>query len=490
MKLIEHLSIRAKLIVIQVITSILVVTLGVGLFTYIGLASLKKFKLQNTEFAAKVVAENSIPTILFMDEVAAYNILIDLGVYPDVVNASLITRDGKLFANYFKKDHSDFKFTFIPEKSLSYYIGNKELFVFQGIVNNGEKIGTLCLRSDMGRLREIMNNMIFSGFAIIFIAAVVAYFVGNLMQRQISGPVLKLKNLTDEVRKTCNYGIRAESEGSDEIAVLSNAFNEMLEQIQARDNTLYEAKNTLEETVNKRTRELNNAISKLQISNNELEQFAYVASHDLQEPLRTIKSYVQLMERKYKAKFDSDANEYMNFIVGGAERMYTLINDLLTYSRIGTKAKPFAPVNLNNVIDLVQVNLKEVVNESKAEIILDNPLPQLMADETQLIQLFQNLIANSIKYQAKGNIPIIHIGSREVTGEEQFYVKDNGIGISKEHFDRIFIIFQRLHSREEYSGTGIGLAVCKKIVERHHGKIWVESEGKGKGSTFYFTIKT
>lgn len=220
-------------------------------------------------------------------------------------------------------------------------------------------------------------------------------------------------------------------------------------------------------------------------SNAELEQFAYVASHDLQEPLRMVTSYLQLLERRYKDKLGADANEFIAFAVDGAARMQTLTNDLLTYSRVGTRGSSFSPTDIAVILDRAIANLKLVIEESGAAVTYDH-LPTVMADATQLTQLFQNLISNAIKFRGKTPLEV-HIEAERQDQAWLLSVRDNGIGIDPQYAKRIFLIFQRLHSRAEYSGTGIGLAICKKIVERHGGHIWIKSE-LGQGSTFYFTI--
>jgi PAS domain S-box-containing protein len=223
----------------------------------------------------------------------------------------------------------------------------------------------------------------------------------------------------------------------------------------------------------------------LKRSNEELEQFAYVASHDLQEPLRAVTSYAQLLAQRYQDNLDAKADKYIHYIVDGATRMQQLINDLLVYSRLGTRGKEFEPADCNAAVNQSLSNLQIAIAETQAVITCD-AMPTVMADESQLVQLFQNLIANGIKF-CREDIPLIHIAAQRQEGEWLLSVRDNGIGIDPEYADRIFIIFQRLHSRREYSGTGIGLAMCKRIVERHGGRIWVESQ-EGKGATFYFTI--
>lgn len=220
-------------------------------------------------------------------------------------------------------------------------------------------------------------------------------------------------------------------------------------------------------------------------SNKELEQFAYVASHDLQEPLRMVSSYMQLLETRYKDKLDGDAQEFIGFAVDGAVRMQRLIQDLLAFSRVGTRGRAPQPVDSEAaVMDALQ-NLKIAIEGEKAVVIFDD-LPVVMADKDQLTQVFQNLISNAIKFRGKKR-PSISIDAQTSDGFAEFKVVDNGIGIDPKHAERIFVIFQRLHPRDKYEGTGIGLAICKKIVERHGGRIRVESE-PGKGSSFFFTF--
>jgi PAS domain S-box-containing protein len=231
--------------------------------------------------------------------------------------------------------------------------------------------------------------------------------------------------------------------------------------------------------------ELRQTLEKLKQSNTELEQFAYVASHDLQEPLRMVASYVQLLQRRYQGKLDQEADEFIGYAVDGANRMRGLIDDLLTYSRVGRLGKPFASTNLESTLEIVLKNLQASITENNATITHEK-LPIISADGGQLVQLFQNLIGNAIKFHSE-EPPRAHISVKDKLGEYQFAVMDNGIGIDPQYFDRLFKIFQRLHTREEYTGSGIGLAVCKKIVERHGGRIWIESQ-LGKGSTIYFTL--
>lgn len=233
------------------------------------------------------------------------------------------------------------------------------------------------------------------------------------------------------------------------------------------------------------TRELSRYAQELKRSNEELQQFAYVASHDLQEPLRMVTSYMQLLQQRYKEQLDPDAQEFISYAVDGASRMKALIQDLLTYSRVETAAREFSTVDMNEVVKTVQRHLRFTLEETKTAITFDE-MPKIRADEQQITQLFQNLISNAIKFRSDQD-PHIHIGVKKEGRFWQFCVQDNGIGIDQQYYQRIFIIFQRLHNRSKYPGTGIGLAICKKVVERHGGNIWVEST-PGQGTTFFFTL--
>ncbi len=224
----------------------------------------------------------------------------------------------------------------------------------------------------------------------------------------------------------------------------------------------------------------------LERSNSELKRFAYVASHDLQEPLNHVSNYVQLLEMRYGECLDEDAKDFIGFAVEGVSLMQTLIDDVLVYSKVDSQSGEFTTTEVEVALEQALTNLQRRIRDTKAEIIIADPLPTLKADGTQLMQLFQNLIVNAIKFRSAES-PKITIGVERQEDEWLFSVQDNGIGIDPQFSDRIFVIFQRLHTRDEYPGTGMGLAICKKIIECHRGKIWIESE-LGKGSTFYFTI--
>ncbi|MFH1759701.1 MAG: ATP-binding protein [bacterium] len=296
--------------------------------------------------------------------------------------------------------------------------------------------------------------------------------------------ILELKRTNEKLKLT---KMSRETEKK-KAQILASAENAMINTLMNLENKSKDLSREIKERIEAEEK-LKTTLTALEHSNKELKQFAYVASHDLQEPLRMVSSYLQLIKRRYNDKLDSDAVEFIDFAVDGAKRMHRLINDLLEYSRITRDSGKLKPVETGSVLRDVLDNLKISIEESGARITSDE-LPTVIGDRTQLVQLFQNLIGNALKFRNTEN-PKINISVKLSHSEENtwiFKVTDNGIGIDPSMVERIFVIFKRLHTREKYEGTGIGLAICKKIVEQHDGKIWVESE-IGKGSAFCFSLK-
>jgi len=307
--------------------------------------------------------------------------------------------------------------------------------------------------------------------------AVCSLMVLLILKRFFVRPVSRLSAAADYIAENKDsYRIGISSR--DEIGGLSRTMEDLSDAIGAYRRELTEWNRQLEEKIKERTRDLER-------SNAELEQFAYVASHDLQEPLRSVSGFLQLLEKRYETELDEDALRYIQRAVGASKRMQEMIQSLLAYSRIGTKGQPFRDVDCNEVVRKVLENLKDAVTRENADVSC-GPLPVVPGDEIQLIQLFQNLVSNALKYN-KETVPEVRIRAEERDRNWLFAVEDNGIGIDPRFSERIFQIFQRLHGRTEYSGTGIGLAVCRKIVERHNGEIWAEP-GSDRGSVFRFTL--
>lgn len=352
--------------------------------------------------------------------------------------------------------------------------------------------------------RALARNLLLLA-AVTALALLAAWWMGDLMiLRRVREMVAVTRRLSAgelEVRLST-------AGGRGELQALARAFNEMAAAIQLRDEQqkkteaqllalnqrLYSLNAELEQRVEARTAELRQ-------SNQDLQQFAYVASHDLQEPLRMVTHFVQLLSQRYQDRLGQDASEFIGFALDGARRMQQLIQDLLSYSRVGTRGEPFAPADCNQIVQRVLDNLRVAIEESGARVKCE-PLPAVWGDAVQLSQVFQNLISNAIKFRGD-QPPVVQLAARAFETPDElpaghpgaghparwflFSVRDNGIGIAAADFERIFVIFQRLHRREKYPGTGIGLSICKRIIDRHCGRIWVESE-PGQGATFLFIL--
>lgn len=242
----------------------------------------------------------------------------------------------------------------------------------------------------------------------------------------------------------------------------------------------------LDREIKRHLHEIERTNAELARSNKELEQFAYVASHDLQEPLRVISGYTQLLQRRYADKLDADGKEFIAYTLDSTKRLQHLIDDLLAFSRVSARGKSFSPVDLNQVLAIVTSNLSALINEANGQIV-SSPLPVVLGDQTQMVQLLQNLLANAIKFRRANTPPNVRLSATRTGEYWQLTIADNGIGVDPSYAEKIFVIFQRLHSREQYPGTGIGLALCKKIVERHGGKIWLDTNVTD-GATFHITL--
>jgi signal transduction histidine kinase len=339
---------------------------------------------------------------------------------------------------------------------------------------------TAIMNAKMARYRR---RSLVVGNASLLLLGFIIIGTSVIIERSITRPIEKFEEGVEIVSRG-NLDHKIGLATRDEIGRLSRSFDEMTMKLQK----ITVSRDELAGEINRRKEAeaaLHKSNEELERSNKDLEQFAYVASHDLQEPLRMVSSYTQLLAKRYEGQLDDKARKFIGYAVDGALRMQRLINDLLTYSRIGTEGKPRAAVDAHAIVGEALRNLAAAIEESGAVVSTEN-LPIVRADASQLAMVFQNLIGNAIKFRGPEE-PRVHVGVADRAGEWVFSVRDNGIGIDPQYADRLFVIFQRLHTRQQYPGTGIGLAVCKRIVERHGGRVWFESE-PGSGSTFFFSI--
>ncbi len=460
--------IRQRLMAILLLTSGVVVVLTCAAFLAYEFVTFRQTTLKNLSTLGGIIAANSTASLAFQNEGDAREILSALRAEPHVVAAALYDKDGKLFARY-PADLPVAAFPAAPDRD-GYRFEHSDLVGFAPVAQaSNPRLGTLYLQSDLTAVYGTLRLAGAIAALVMAVSLLVAYLLSATLQGTISRPILALAETAKSVSDRSDYSVRAPKLGGDELGLLTDAFNQMLSRIEDQD------------------RARGHLITELEHSNKELEQFAYVASHDLQEPLRMVSSYTELLERRYGDKLDDKAREFIGYAVDGAVRMQRLINDLLEFSRVSTRGKALQHVDVTRVLGTVRANLSVAIQDAGA-LVTNDDLPTVMADETQLVQLLQNLIGNAIKFRGRDR-PHVHVGAQATATEWVFAVRDNGIGIAPEYFERIFVIFQRLHARDEYPGTGIGLAVCRRILDRHGGRIWVESE-PGHGSTFYFALPT
>jgi signal transduction histidine kinase len=486
----RNLTIRQKLRLILMTVSTVAVTLACLAFITLSMILWRRSVIQDLRSVAEIVENNCLASLAFDIPEDADSVLSSLRDKKSVVSAIIYLPDGRVFGAHPPERRSAPPAA--PSMSEGYEFGRRSLVIRHPILLNRAPVGVLRIENDLGEAYRALGRQVGVTIAALALALGAAYLLSGRLERRVSEPVLSL-TATARAVAGGDYNVRATEEGgSDETGVLTRAFNQMLSGISERDAALrkevtirrraeaqLQALNvTLEQRVAQRT-------SALERSNQDLEQFASMASHDLQEPLRMVGSYVQVLERRYKGKIDAEADKYIKYAVDGALRMQRMINGLLAYSRVTTRGDAFEDVSCEEALKGSLLNLKGAINESTAKVSHD-ALPSVSGDRIQLEQLFQNLIGNAIKYRSEAP-PLIHVSAEKNDSEWTFSVKDNGIGIDPAYHERIFEIFERLHDEKEYPGTGIGLAVCKRIVERHGGRIWVDSQ-LGQGSTFRFAI--
>ena len=422
---------------------------------------------------SRIIADNSTAALAFNDPEAATETLAALRARPHLVVACVYREDGSILARYLRTNEA------IecppPSTAESSALSREHIRVSRPIVLRERVVGSLVLLYDLG---ELWGRVRLFGLTVLFLvllSVTIAVVLSSRLGAIVVSPVTNLVRVANAVSDTKDYTIRTEKHSDDELGVLADSFNEMLQGIQRRDDDLTKA-----------LAELQQSNQSLARSNQDLERFAFIASHDLQEPLRMIAVYSQLLVKQYPQGLDGPGAMFVTNILGGTARMRALIADLLAYTEINAKGDaPVEAVDLNRLIEKVLMNLKVAVEES-GTVVTTDPLPVIRAHEAHIAPLFQNLIGNAIKYRSEA-APHVHVSASGADGELRFSVSDNGMGIDPQYHSQIFVAFKRLHPQHKIPGTGIGLAICARVVERYGGRIWVESK-LGEGSTFYFTL--
>ena len=578
--------ITRKLMTVILVTSGTVLIVTCGTFLVYELVTFRQSMVHNLSILAQAIAANSTAALAFENTDDAQSVLNAVAADPHVVAAGVYDRSGHLFASYASSAAGHAPFPAHPDAD-GYRFGRTSLTIYQPVVIESRRLGTLYLQSDLGALYQRLGLYAGVVLGVIVVAASLAMVLAKRLQGHITGPVLALARTAKTVSAHQDYSARAERFDDDELGQLTDDFNGMLTRIQERDRALIEGQRhyqALAESIphlvwtcrpdgycdylsrqwveytgraaeqqlgarwaeqlhpddrepvrtawtaatasgdifdmefrirradgvyrwfktravplrdeagaivkwfgsNTDVEDLKHAIDNLRRSNADLEQFAYIASHDLQEPLRMVASYTTLLAERYRGHLDDRADKYIHYATDGAKRMQRLVADLLAYSRVGSQGVRLRTVNTGDVLQTTLTSLGELIRESSAEIEVVGALPTVLADEGQLLQVFQNLIANAIKFRSHAP-PMVTVEAARRSSCWVFSLKDNGIGIDMRYADRIFNMFQRLHDKDTYEGSGIGLAITKRIVERHGGKIWFESADKA-GTTFFFTL--
>lgn len=460
------LSIKRKLMLIIMLTSAVSVLLAFTAYTANNVILFKGRQMKRMDTLARIIADNSQAAVSFNDPAAAEEILSSLKSEARIRGAAIYDKRGAIFAAYNNQEFSPLP-AGLAGQARTYY-EKDYLYVFSPIMLENENIGVVHFKVDTTELQQALSRYLTFGSLIFVLCMIAAYFIALYLQKMISSPVIALTGLAESVSKNQNYSLRALKQNDDELGELVTRFNEMLNEIQKREDAIL------------------NTNEALLRSNRELEQFTYVVSHDLQEPLRIATVYSQLLAEQLKGKTSAEEDSFIQAIIEGSQRSQQLIRALLEYSHARIVDAVYEDFWAADALQDAISNLKILIAETYAKVTA-GVLPRICADKMRITQLFQNLISNAIKFKKPGDSIHIEVTASENPDEWIFSVKDNGIGIEKEHQERIFVIFQRLHTRDEYPGTGIGLAICKKIVEKHRGRIWVDSQ-PDHGAAFYFSI--
>ncbi len=485
-----NVPVRRKLMLIVLLTTGGTLLLAGSALILFNVVQFKNEMAVDLTSLADIVAHNSTAVLTFADPGAGAETLRSLSGRKPIVAAALYDQKGVLFARYPQGPGVEFPSRPGPDGPAQVEGG---LVVFRPVELKGERIGTVYLRSDLSELTSRINVQAIAVGAVFLVSGLAALFLSSGLQRLVSAPVLDLAETARAVSETEDYSLRAEKRGDDELGQLVDAFNRMLVQIQQRDSALQEAKEELEQRVDERTRELARRNEELHQSNKELDDFAYIASHDLKEPLRGIHNFSNFLLEDYGDKLAGDGRSKLETLMRLTHRMETLIDSLLQFSRLGRVDLAIDRVDLNEIVAEVLDSLAITLQEERVEIRLPRPMPKVRADRVRVGEIFSNLVVNAVKYNDKAEkwieIGATRNGSPPGAGPLVFYVRDNGIGIPEKHYDAVFRIFKRLHGRDQFGGgTGAGLTIVKKIVERHHGRIWLQSS-PGEGTTFYFTLQ-
>ena len=475
--LFKNLPIRKKLLrIVFLINGIVLLVAGMAFFGN-EFYSFRETTVEKLSTIGKIIAANSTAALAFDSPDDAREILAALKAEPHIVAACIYDKNGRIFSEYYAGNE---KIKFPPSPGpQGYKFSYSNLDGFVPVMQETLPLGTLYLRSDMGALHAWLGLYAIVVAVILLLSFLLAYILVIFLGKSISKPIMALSETAKIISERKDYTVRAIKMSNDELGSLTEAFNQMLDQIKKKDDNLSEFNQNLELKVKDRT-------AQLETVNKELEGFSYSVSHDLRAPLRAIVGFASILEEEYANRLDVEGKRITTIIKKNTVKMGRLIDDLLEFSRMGRLEGLKTTVNMQRMVNDVKDAIALQYDTHRVSWSVGD-LPSVNANASMIRQVWVNLITNAIKYSSKNEAPQIEIGAMIREGEYVYYVDDNGVGFEQQYSDKLFKVFQRLHSPEEFEGTGVGLALVKKIVTREGGSVWVESE-VGKGACFYFSL--
>lgn len=475
-------SIRQKLTWMNMLVSGAALLLACTAFASYELADLRQTLVRNISIQAQIAGANSASALLFNDADSARNTLSALSAAPYILAAGIYTPDGTQFAVWSRgvPEHP-FPARQEPIKAPEIHdFSSDELVLVRVIEFQGKQLGLVRIESDLGEINDRLLGFAGIVAAVLLMSLLAAFVFSSVFQKTTARPIAQLAETARSVSREKNYSVRAPlSTNAEEIAVLIQAFNEMLNQIQERDTALQAARNELEARVVRRT-------AQLEAVNRELESFTYSVAHDLRAPLRHIQGFIDALLEDYGPDINAEAKGHLNRIVESTRRMDQLINDLLGLAHVGRQEPQFRLTDLSALLQDVIWDLEDEARGRHIEW-KTHTLGVVACDPGLMKLVFQNLLSNAIKYTRPRDPAIIEIGETTIEKETVFYIRDNGVGFNMKYAHKLFGVFERLHRREDFEGTGVGLATVQRIIHKHGGRIWAEAVVDG-GATFHFTL--
>lgn len=474
----KDLPIRAKLNRVLLVTSSVALVLTFSMYFAYEFVTFRQTLVRQLSTMGKVVATNSTAALAFQNSEDATEVLSAVRADAHIVAAALYDSEGQLFACYPGSTPPEGFPAYTPDV-IGYFSGTAFVHGYEPVVQGEKRLGTLILMSDLKALYDRLILYAIITVTVIGFSLIVAYLISQRLQSYISMPILQLAETAKAVSDRQDYSVRATKVSNDEIGLLTDAFNQMLARIDEQTREITTFNQRLEERVVERTREL-------QAANRELEAFSYSVSHDLRAPLRSIHGYMKIFAEDYMPTLDAEGKRLLNVVLTNASRMGQLIDDLLAFSQLGRKDLRKTKVSMLSIVKEVWQEQAELELDRKIDFVILN-LPPAIADSVTMKQVWANLISNACKYSRNREVAYVEVGSFVERNTVVYYVKDNGAGFEMKYYDKLFGVFQRLHSEEEFPGTGVGLAIVDRIIKKHGGTVWAKSK-LDEGTTFYFTV--